>query len=307
MKQGICMRLFDLHADTLSVCYDKGMRLRRNTCHIDLERGNCYDRWIQVFAVWLPDTLKQPETAQKCWSILNFAEEELRRNNDLIQKVVHPADCEKVRSGAIFSIENGGAVFGDLHKLLDAASHGVKLITLTWNGSNLWGNGCLSGIKNGLTPLGKEAVKQMPKYGIFPDVSHLNEAGFWDTVELAKGPVMATHSLSAAVHSHPRNLTDAQFDALRQSGGLVGLNLCAEHLGEQNFWRFERHLCHFWERGGERTVALGMDLDGTNLPEDWQGIAVAEKLWDYLCRKNYNETLLSRLFFENGYDFFKQT
>lgn len=68
-------------------------------------------------------------------------------------------------------------------------------------------------------------------------------------------------------------------------------------------WR--RHLEHGWELGGENTLAIGCDLDGTQLPPEWGGISVMEALYRYLLSKNYEESLLERLFFGNSYDFFR--
>lgn len=305
------MRLFDLHCDTLYACYEKDLSLRRNTCHIDLTRGQQYGAWIQVFAVWIPDTLRGEEAFSRCRNTLAFGRRQLLNNADLALEIRTPADVDKAvnthRCGALFAVEGGAALAGRLDNTERLGAMGVKMITLTWNGANELGYGCLSGVSKGLTEFGKQAVRRMERCGMLPDVSHLNEAGFWDVLEQTARPVLATHSVSAAVHAHPRNLTDAQFTALCKRGGLVGLNVCAEHLGRQSFDQMERHLYRYLELGGERTVALGLDLDGTDLRSDWNGIDVAGLFFDYLCRKNYHETVLSRLFFENGYDFLKRT
>ena len=88
------------------------------------------------------------------------------------------------------------------------------------------------------------------------------------------------------------------------AGGLVGINFCAGQLGEQTFEAIERHLDHYLSLEGGRTVAFGADLDGTDLPPGWGGIQVMERLYDVLCRKNYDAVCLDRVFFGNCYDFF---
>ena len=99
-------------------------------------------------------------------------------------------------------------------------------------------------------------------------------------------------------------MKDDQFALIRDRGGLVGLNLCGSQLGEQSFQQLERHLEHYLSLGGEHTVAFGCDFDGTDLPEEWGGIQVMERLYGYLCRKNYDAACLDRLFFSNCNDFF---
>lgn len=96
------------------------------------------------------------------------------------------------------------------------------------------------------------------------DVSHLSEAGFWDVVELAEKPMIASHSNSQAVFFHTRNLTDAQFTAIMEYRGVVGLNAYAAFLGSEQVTSDDllRHLEHFLALGGRENVALGGDWDG---------------------------------------------
>lgn len=303
------MRLFDLHCDTLYECYTRKQNLLKNTLQLDLMRGMRYrDGWAQAFAVWMPDTLRGKAAYEQCKAILCFAEEQAELYPEQMLLVKTPEDIDRAitskRCAAILTIEGGSALAGSLETLEEFAGFGVKAITITWNGENELGCGSGSGKAEGLTPFGKKAVRRMGELGILPDVSHLNEQGFWDVLDSTDSPVIASHSLSAAVNPHPRNLTDEQFRALVQRKGIVGLNLCGDHLGKQSFEQLERHLDHYLSLDGERAVAFGCDLDGTDLPPEWEGMAVIERIYDALQRKNYEERLLDRLFFGNCYDFF---
>lgn len=303
------MRLFDLHCDTLYECYFTRQSLLSNRLHIDLLRGSRFDSWAQIFAVWMPDDLRGQEALLQCRGILEFAHNQAEANAERLTVVRTAGDLEQAvrnhRCAAILSVEGGSALAGRLETLDELKKSDVKLITLTWNGSNELGHGSLSGCPDGLTDFGKKAVARMEELQILPDVSHLNEKGFWDVVDCAKGAVVASHSLSAEVHAHPRNLTDRQFCAIRDKGGLVGLNLCGHFLGEQTLQCLERHLYHYLSLGGEKAVAFGCDFDGTDLPEAWGGIQIMETIYGFLQSKNYEERLLDGLFFSNCYDFFK--
>ena len=305
------MKLFDLHCDTLYECYKTGCGLGRNRLHIDLERGlSAADMWGQAFAVWMPDELRGEDARQQCHAILEMAYEQSVCNSDKMTIVTTPeqmdgALCER-KCAAVLTVEGGSALAGRLDTLDLLAGYGVKLITITWNGSNELGNGCLSDCGDGLTPFGKSAVRRMAELGIVPDVSHLNHYGFWDVMECAGSTVAATHSVSESVYAHPRNLTDEQFAALRDAGGVVGLNLCADQLGEQSFDGLRRHLDRYLSLDGDRTVALGFDLDGTDISPEWGGIQMVESFYEYLLQKQYEEALLERLFFVNSYEFFKK-
>lgn len=303
------MRLFDMHCDTLYECFQGQSHLNRNTHHIDLQRGNVYDAWLQVFAVWMPDSWRGDLAFSRCREILQLAykQAELYREDMLL--VQNAADMAEAvssrRCGALLAVEGGAALAGRLEHVRELAGDGVKAMTLTWNGSNELGNGCLSGCEEGLTSFGKAAVRELEDYHILVDVSHLNPRGFWDVAEISEKPFIASHSVSRKIHDHPRNLTDEQFTCIRDKGGLVGLNLCADQLGKQSFEQFERHFYHFLSLGGEDTIGFGCDFDGTSVPDDWRGIAVMGELYNYLCRKNYDESSLEKLFFGNCYDFFQ--
>lgn len=303
------MRLFDLHCDTLTECYRCAESLCCNERHVDLKRGGRYRPWYQVFAVFVSDTLRGVAATRYVKRVLDFAhsqEKRLAQQLTLIDRELNVTQGTD-RCGGILAIENGVSLGGKIENVARFAALGVRTITLTWNGSNELGHGCLSGCDDGLTAFGKRAVREMLRLGIVPDVSHLNEAGFWDVATLTDRPFLASHSLSRAVCDHPRNLTDAQFKELRRRGGLVGLNLVEAHLGQQSFDAMHRHLTRFLELDGENSVALGGDLDGTALPAEWDGVAVYEKLLDYLLGRGLSETLLERLFFQNAFDFYTKT
>ncbi len=298
------MQLFDLHCDTLYEVYTKKYPLSKNDGHVDLLRAARYEPYVQTLAVWIPENLRGDAAWDFCCRVLAHAEEEpirLWRKGERLD--------DRLRSHktvGILAVEGGAAIGDDMARIDALAARGVRYITLTWNGENALGNGCLSPRRDGLTAFGKAAVRQMEQAGITVDVSHLNEAGFWNVADMAKRPFIASHSNAAAVCPHPRNLTDRQFQAIVECGGLVGINLCTDFLGAPTFEAIERHLYHFCERGGENAVAFGADFDGAAMPAEWNGVAVMERIFEFLYRKNYDSDLLSRLFFSNCYNFFSR-
>lgn len=305
------MRLFDLHCDTLYECEKQNVSLERNSLHLDLIRGGQYATWCQVFAVWMPDTLRGEAAFDRCCQVLRFARAQAQQYSHRLRLVDTAEELSAAVQGGIcggiLAVEGGSALAGRLEAVAALRALGVRVLTLTWNGENEWGYGCGCHSTEGLKPFGKRAVAELERQGILPDVSHLNEAGFWDVADAVSGPFMASHSVLRAVHDHPRNLTDAQFAEICRRGGLVGLNLCEAQLGEQTMDRWYRHLEHGLSLGGEHTIAVGGDLDGTDLPAAWSGIAFAEKLAAYLAQKGYSDELLDRIFFQNAFKFFQAT
>ena len=283
------MELFDLHCDTVGACFDSCQPLKSNTLDIDLTRGAYYAPWRQVFAVWVPDTVSERQAFPYTIQRLKFAHEELTG-----QECVTP----------LFAVENGKSIGKDIDNIGKLASLGVKIMTLTWNGENRLGNGCLSENKEGLTPFGKEAVKALEKVAVIPDVSHLNEAGFWDTAAVCKGVFIASHSCSKTICDHPRNLTDTQFQEICRRGGVVGVNFCGEHLGESSFEKIEQHLEWFWQLENGKGLCLGGDLDGTALPFCWRALDVYRQLAEFLYKKGWKMAQIRKIFWENALNFF---
>ena len=302
------MKLFDLHCDTLTECYRKGERILCASGDWDIARGIRYSPWCQVFAVWLPDTIRGEQAWEFCQEVLQFAHTQANVLANRFRFVRTAQELEKtVAEGVcagVLGIEGGAVLAGKPERVKWLAEQGVRVMTITWNGDNELGHGCLSNDLSGLTPVGKQVINEMERYGIVPDVSHLNEAGFWDVAATAKRPFIASHSVSKAVHSHPRNLTDEQFCAIRDHKGLVGLTLDNAQLGEQTFDCVYRHVSHYWALGGEDTVAFGFDLDGTPLPASWWGGTVAEQLTEYLLSRGIPQATVEKLIFDNAYRFF---
>lgn len=303
------MPLFDLHCDTLTECVRKGEDLYSNTLHWDVSRALRFAPSAQVLAVWTPDTLRGEAATCAARQAIAVAHKAENRYFPAFRlwhaDEAFPTAFEEECIG-ILGLESAAPLAGNLDLLDEFAGSDVKVITLTWNGDNEAASGVLGDENRGLTVFGKALLHAMERKHIVADVSHLNERGFWDVCEAATAPFIASHSVSRAVFDHKRNLTDAQFSEIVRRGGLVGLNLCASQLGEQSFVQFERHLVHFLDLGGERSLALGFDLDGTDLPKEWGGVAVAESLFDYFVGRGYEKSLLLRLFFENARDFFQK-
>jgi len=284
------MRIFDLHCDTLTRALERGETLRHATGHVSLARGALLEAWTQVFAVFVPDALQGQTAADYCDRAIAF----YHAQHDEISAVCKP----------ILAIENGNALMGDLHRLDELAAKRVKIITLTWNGENELGYGCACDPRSGLKAFGRQAIVRMFELGIWPDVSHLNEAGFWEMAELGR-PLLATHSSCAVLQPHRRNLDDAQLRAVFASGGLVGLCLHDVFLGnEGTAEEVARHLAHMLALGGEDCVALGSDFDGCTIHPSLAGIEKLPGLNENLARLGFDAAMREKLFYSNAAKFF---
>jgi membrane dipeptidase len=131
-------------------------------------------------------------------------------------------------------MEGGHMIDDDLGLLRGYAALGVRYLTLTHSLNTNWADS--SGDKpvhNGLTPFGKDVVRELNRLGVMVDISHVADKTFYDALEVTKAPVIASHSSCRALANAPRNMTDDMLRALAKNGGVVMINYHAGFLSEE--------------------------------------------------------------------------
>ncbi|MEI3361518.1 MAG: membrane dipeptidase [Oscillospiraceae bacterium] len=165
---------------------------------------------------------------------------------------------------AFFAIEGMAAIGEDLTGINRYADFGARIGMLTWNETNALATGAGGDRYSPLTDLGRQAVTRMQNLGMLPDVSHLNDGGFADVIHLASGPVIASHSNCRALCDVRRNLTDDQLRAIRDTGGVVGVNVYHGFVHadpeQQTAEMLARHAAHMADVMGVEHVACGFRL-----------------------------------------------
>lgn len=306
--------VFDLHCDTANELI--GLRdsacseLKTNHAHIDLDRAAQLPGYAQCFACFTTTGTKMnPVDAfeKKMMAILK----EVDKNRKMICQAFTAEEIEKNRANgvmsAILTIE-GPAGFGfDPELLEDLYKIGFRISTLGWNEKNpLTGSHVTGG---GLTDLGRDYVKEMQRLGMIVDVSHISDEGFWDIVEISSSPIVATHSNSRSICNVSRNITDDMFRAICRSGGVVGINLYPDFLGnDAGIDTVCDHIFHFLELDPNGThISLGGDLDGVDyLPRDFIGVQDYPKLSDKLLERGLSEDVVYRIFWSNAIGVFQK-
>ena len=196
---------------------------------------------------------------------------------------------------AVLSIEGGDVLEGSLERLaeLDGEAR-IRMIALTWNFENEIGHPASGGSNEGLKPFGFELLREMDGRGILADVSHLNEAGFWDAVERAALPPVASHSNCRWLADVPRNLKKEQARALIRRGGFIGINFYSNFLADGRDATLEdvvRHIDELMELGGEKAVGFGSDFDGMDRWPDGLGSpADLPQLLERLEKRGYAQS-----------------
>jgi membrane dipeptidase len=213
---------------------------------------------------------------------------------------------------SVIHFEGAEAIDSRLDTLEVFYAAGLRSLGPVWSRPNDFGEGVPYLFPHspdtgpGLTDAGKALVRACNRLGILVDVSHINEKGFWDIAALTDAPLVATHSNAHALTPSPRNLTDRQLDAIKESGGIVGVNfyvgfLRADGRPEANtpISRIVEHFDYLAKRMGIEHVGFGADMDGALIPTEVGDVAGLPRVIEALGAAGYDESALRKLGHEN--------
>lgn len=221
----------------------------------------------EMFSILLRIARQHPEAVRICGSVADIR-----------------AAMDAGQFAAVPHIEGAEMIGPDLDALYVLHAAGLRSLGPVWSYPNIFAHGVPFVFPStpdhgpGLTAAGNDLVRACNALRIMVDLSHLNEAGFWDVARISDAPLVASHSNALGVAAHSRNLTDRQLDAIRDTGGLAGINLGGSFLnplGERTAKLpldiIRRHVDYIAGRIGIAHVALGSDFDGTTIPEGLRG------------------------------------
>lgn len=316
------MGYIDMHCDTLMV----GVSRKKNTIQqlegsqIDFSKLKESPVKAQMFAAFLPQSEMEEwfgyehdpdlfELFHQMRDLLFRSIEEDREHFAFVRKFDDiRANEEAGKISCILTIENGALVNSDMEMLKKLADLDVKVMALTWNDPNCFGQCCSEDgalMKKPLTEFGREAIPVMNDLGIVIDVSHLNEGGFYDVARLTKKPFVATHSNAYALSPSPRNLTDDQIRTLADKGGVSGLNFYGGFLNEDiddetsTARRLCDHAMYMMNQGGEDFIAIGTDFDGGITDLEIPSCDHMEVLFEALKKRGMTERQFDKFTHEN--------
>lgn len=185
---------------------------------------------------------------------------------------------------------------------------GLRSLGPVWSRPTIFGHGVpfrypsTGDTGPGLTDLGKALVRECNALKIMVDLSHLNEAGFWDVAKLSDAPLVATHSNAHAVTPSSRNLSDRQLQAIGETGGMAGLNFATGFLRpdgrkspDMTLDPVKWHIEHMLKLAGEDCVGIGSDYDGATTPKDIGGVEGLPVLINAMREMGLGEPLIEKI------------
>lgn len=268
------MLTIDGHFDLLM-----DVQIQRERGRTKVIETDYYQRFVQggvnaIIAAVFVDSSYLPEMGlRKALSQISALYEEVKESPDKLMICYNGEDMELAREsgkiGFLLSLEGAEPLGTDLSLLRIFYELGVRNLGLVWSRRNAVADGSFfspvkEGRKGGITSFGVKVIAEAERLGITIDVSHLNDEGFWDVMEISTKPFIASHSNARSLCSTMRNLTDEQIKAIASKNGVIGVNAASMLVGDDDssshLNQLMDHVDHLVEVAGINHVAIGLDL-----------------------------------------------
>jgi len=214
--------------------------------------------------------------------------------------------------GAILHFEGAEPIDSQLDALEVYYQTGLRSLGIVWSRPTIFADGVPFKFPHspdtgpGLTDVGKALVRACNQLGIMIDLSHLNEQGFWDVAKISNAPLVATHSNVHALCQLPRNLTNKQLAAIKESDGMVGVNLVTMLLRDDAkddpntpVETIIRHVDYLVKHLGIDRVGIGADYGEAPFPKDLPDASAYPVLIEALRQAGYDHEALLKITHEN--------
>lgn len=231
------MVVVDAHNDVIyeSILKGKDIGQALKSGHTDIPRLKKGGVNVQIFAVWSDD---------KKWPVgkafahankqIDALENAISKNSNEIALAISTKDIESIlhdgKIAAVIGVEGGNMIEESLEYLEHLYNRGARYLTLTWNYNLPWVTAAAVETNNkfktgkGLSSHGRDIIKKMNDLGMMVDLSHASKKTFYDVLKVTSKPILVSHSNAYALTPHYRNLDDKQLEALKNNGGLIGVN-----------------------------------------------------------------------------------
>ena len=307
------MYIIDSHCDTL-MAFDEGKQELINSYNIS--QKYCQ---LQFFAMFC--TFKNDSPVDSYKRALRYADNFKSYVSDPKNRIVGVKSYNDIQNAfaegkhaAMLTIEGGSCINDSVDVFEDFYNMGVRVFGLAWHSNSLAKcNRLAEGeTDTGLTDFGRQIIRKGNELGMIFDASHLSDKSFWDTIELTKKPLIASHSNFRSFCQHSRNLTDEMAKAIIDRDGMIGLNLCPPFIHDmpekQTVESLFLHLEHGLSLGAEDHIGFGGDIDGIeHYPAPLElSRSIHDQLIEFMLRENYSDTLVEKVSYKNYLSYLKK-
>ncbi len=198
----------------------------RNAMHTDLARLKQGKVGAQYWSVFVPVRYTEPEAVRATLEQIDVTRRLIAKYPDDLAFALTADDVVKaVQDGKIASllgIEGGHSIGSDLGVLRQMYDLGARYMTLTHSANTPWADSSTDAPEHGgLTEFGKDVVREMNRIGMLVDLSHVSEDTMHDTLDVARAPVIFSHSGVRALNGHTRNVPDSVLQRLAANRGVI--------------------------------------------------------------------------------------
>lgn len=306
--------------------YDKAPRdvaaydLRARTPgQTDIERLRTGMVGAQFWSVYIPYESVKQGAAKTQLEQIDIARQFIARYPDVFELALTASDVERIfgagKIASLLGMEGGHAIENSLGALRAYYDLGARYMTLTHNGTLDWADAASDSARHGgLTPFGEEVVREMNRLGMLVDLSHVSPATMSDVLNVARAPVIFSHSSARALTDHVRNVPDSILQRLPGNGGIVMVTFVPSFVSEKvRTYRGPRdsapnatitdvadHIEHVRKVAGVDHVGIGSDFDGIDRgPDGLEDVSKFPALFAELARRGWTDEELRKLAGEN--------
>ena len=216
-----------------------------------------------------------------------------------VAPVLGPDDVTAARMagavGAILGVEGADFLDGDLGRVEQCFADGVRLVTLVhyFSGGVIGDVMTAPPVHGGLTPFGRDAVREMNRVGIMVDLSHASERTAYDALEVSAKPLLITHTdIAEDGPSNPRFVSEGLARTVAEAGGAVGAwpaGIRFDSLAD-----YVERIVELVELLGEDHVCIGTDMDANYRPV-FETYAKMPLVVGGLLRRGMGEEVLAKV------------
>ncbi|HEY2897961.1 MAG TPA: dipeptidase [Gemmatimonadaceae bacterium] len=199
---------------------------KRTPGHTDLARMKAGMLGAQFWSVYVPGEIRDSGYARVQLEEIDIARRFIEKYPARLAFATHASDIRKDfaqgKVASFLGMEGGHAIENSLGALRAYYDLGVRYMTLTHNVTLDWADAALDTAKHGgLTPFGKEVVREMNRLGMLVDLAHVSPGTMSAALDVSEAPVIFSHSGARALVDHPRNVPDSILARLPKNGGIV--------------------------------------------------------------------------------------